>query len=174
MGLRGMGKGRKKKEPVSGTKKELVIITRPAITIDQVKSDERKKQLLLILKALDEQGGIYERSLAYLLYWLKSEKNIDLGYNFHLVGDVPTSKQLHDDVVALLYTGLIETDAKTKKLRVTNTGREFISSIGYDEEFFEKLKSLVEEYRPKISAIDAQIELTTMLMRPGSPRRRRI
>jgi hypothetical protein len=165
--------GRKKKEPVSGTKKELVIITRPAVTRDQVERDERKKRLMLILKAMEDQGGIYERSLAHLVYWLQKEKGFDLGYNFYMIGDVPTSKELHEDIVALLYVGFAETDPRTKKLRLTSDGREFLETKGYDKEFFEKLQAAVEEYKPKIAALDAQIELTTILSRPRAPRRRR-
>ncbi len=168
-----MGKGKRKKEPVGGTKKELVIIARPALTVEDIKRDERKKNLLLLLSALEGQGGIYERSLAYLLYWLKNEKDIDFGYNFYLVGDVPTSKQLHEDIVALLYTGLVETDPRTRKLRLTANGKEFLASIGVDKERLELYRQLADEYRPKISAIDAQIELTTMFIKPGAPRRRR-
>ena len=166
--------GRKKKEPVSGTKKELVIQTRPAITRDQVKRDERQRRLLLVLKAMEDQGGIYERSLAHLVYWLQKEKDFDLGYNFYLVGDVPTSKELHEDIVALLYVGFAETDPKTKKLRLTSDGKEFLETKGYDKEFYEKLQAAIDEYKPKIAAIDAQIELTTILSRPRAARRRRL
>jgi len=163
----------KKKEPVSGSKKELVIVSRPAVTRDQVERDERKKRLLLVLKTMEDQSGIYERSLAHLVYWLQKEKGIDLGYNFYMVGDVPTSKELHEDIVALLYVGYAETDPKTKKLRLTNDGKEFLEKKGADPEFFEKLHAAVEELKPKIAALDAQIELTTILSRPRAPRRRR-
>ncbi len=166
-----MGRGKKRKEPVSGTKKELVIITRPAVTIDQVKNDPRKRALLAVFKALEDQGGIYERSLAHLLYWLKTEKEIDLGYNFIVVGDTPTSKELHEDIVALLYVGLLETNPKNKKLRLTSEGREFLSKVGLPAEW-ERMKQAIEDLKPKIAAIDAQLELTTMLMKPRAPRRR--
>jgi len=162
----------RKKEPVGGTKKELVIVARPAITPQQVERDERKRKLMLVLKAMDDQGGIYERSLVNLVYWLKTEKGIDLGYNFLTVGGVPSSKELHEDIVALLYVGFAETNPRTRKLRLTNEGKEFLEKKGYDKEFYEKLKAAVDELRPKIAALDAQIELTTLLTRPG-PRRRR-
>lgn len=162
----------KKKEPVSGSKKELVIVTRPVVTPQEVERDERKKKLMLILKAMEDQGGIYERSLVNLVYWLKTEKGIDLGYNFFLVGDVPTSKELHEDIMALLYVGYAETDPKTKKLRLTNDGKEFLEKKWFDKEMYEKIKAAVEELKPKIAALDAQIELTTLLSRPRAPRRR--
>ena len=162
---------KKKKEPVSGTKKELVIVTRPVVTRDKVEKDERKRKLLMVLKAMEDQGGIYERSLAHLIYWLQTEKGLDLGYNFYVIGDVPTSKELHEDVVALLYVGLAETDPRTKKLRLTSDGKEFLERI-LDEEYYEKLAAAIEEYKPKVAALDAQIELTTMLQRPRSRRRR--
>ncbi|RUM48059.1 MAG: hypothetical protein DSY37_00610 [Hyperthermus sp.] len=162
----------RRKEPVGGTKKELVIVTRPAITVQQVERDPRKVNLLLILKAMEEQGGIYERSLVNLLYWLKSEKNIDMGYDFYLVGDTPTSKGLHEDIVALLYVGYAETDPRTRKLRLTSEGREFLGRKGFDAEFYKKLKDALEELKPKLAALDAQIELTMLLSKPRSPRRR--
>jgi len=163
----------KKKEPVGGTKKELVIVTRPVVTPQEVERDPRKKKLMLLLKALEDQGGIYERSLVNLVYWLKTEKDIDLGYNFYLVGDVPTSRDLHDDIMALLYVGYAETDPRTKKLRLTNDGKEFLEKKWFDQELYQKLKAAVEELRPKIAALDAQIELTTLLSRAAGPRRRR-
>jgi hypothetical protein len=162
---------KRKKEPVSGTKKELVIVTRPVVTRDKVEKDERKRKLLMVLKALEDQGGIYERSLAYLIYWLQTEKNLDLGYNFYVIGDVPTSKELHEDVVALLYVGLAETDPRTKKLRLTSDGKEFLEKV-IDKEYYEKLAAAIEEYKPKVAALDAQIELTTMLQGPRGRRRR--
>jgi len=162
----------KKKEPVGGTKKELVIIARPAITSQQVERDPRKNRLLLVLKAMEDQGGIYERSLVNLVYWLKEEKDVDLGYTFYLVGDTPTSKSLHEDVVALLYVGYAETDPRTRKLRLTNDGKEFLERKGYDMDFYRKLKTAVDELRPKLVGLDAQIELTMLLSRPRSSRRR--
>ncbi len=166
-----MGKGKRKKEPVSGTKKELVIVTRHVVTLDQVKNDERKMRLLAVFKALEDVGGIYERSLAHLLYWLKTEKNLDLGYNFIVVGGTPTSKELHEDLVALLYVGLIESNPRTKKLQLTSEGKEFLDKVGLPPDW-EKIKQAVEELKPKVTAIDAQLELTAMLMRPRAPRRR--
>ncbi|MET1128018.1 MAG: hypothetical protein ABWW70_01720 [Thermoproteota archaeon] len=160
----------RKKEPVGGTKKELVIVTRPAVTPSQIEQDERKRNLLLLLSSMEEQGGVYERSLAHLVYWLQSEKGIDLGYNFTLVGDLPTSKELKEDLIALLYVGYAETDPRTKKIRISSDGKEFLSKVGYDKNFYEQLRAAVDELRPKIAAIDMQIELTTMLTRP---RRRR-
>ena len=163
----------KKKEPVGGTKRELVIVTRPAVTPQQIERDPRKMKLMLVLKAMDDQGGVYERSLVNLLYWLKTEKGIDLGYNFLVVGNVPTSKELHEDIVALLYVGFAETDPRTRKLRLTNDGKEFLEKKGFDEEFYKQLKQAVDELKPKLAALDAQIELTTLLQRPRAPRRRR-
>jgi len=170
-----LGTGRKKREPVSGTKKELVIITRPVVTIDQVKNDERKKNLLALMDLITAKGGIYEKTLNYLLYWFKSEKGIDMGYNFFLLGNVPYSRELHEDLVALLYLGLLET-APTKKLRITNEGREFLTKFGYDKALLEKLKEALEEYWPKANAIDAQIELETTrrISNPARRRRRRL
>ncbi|AEM37944.1 hypothetical protein Pyrfu_0072 [Pyrolobus fumarii 1A] len=167
-----MGTGKKKKEPVSGTKKELVIIARPVVTLDQVKGDERKKNLLALFNLLTDKGGIYEKTLNYLLYWFKSEKGIDMGYNFVMLGDVPYSRELHEDLVALLYLGLLET-TPTKKIRITNEGREFLQKVGYDTALLEKVKEALEEYWPKATTIDAQIELETTRRATMAARRRR-
>lgn len=166
-----MGQGKKKKEPVSGTKRELVIVTKPAVTTQHIERDERKKKLLHLLKAVEEQGGVFEKSLSTLVYWLKKEKDIDLGYNFYLVGDSPTSKELREDIVSLLYVGLAETDLRTRKLRLTGEGKEFLEKY-FDNEFYTKIKAAVDELRPKIAALDTQIELSTLLLKPRSPRRR--
>ena len=168
-----MGTGRKKKEPVAGTKKELVIITRPVITLDQVKNDTRKRNLLAFFDLVTaKSGGVFEKTLNYLLYWFKTEKGIDLGYNFVMLGNVPYSRDLHEDVVALLYLGLIEATPQ-KKLRITNDGREFLQKVGYDAALAEKMKEALEEYWPKAVAIETQIELEQREMAREMARRRR-
>ncbi len=163
----------KKKSPVSGTKKELVIITRPAITLEQVKNDKRKRLLLAVLDLLNDMRGVYERTLAHLFYWLRQE-GIDLGYTFIMVGDTPTSRNLHEDVMALLYTGLAESDVRTKKIRITSEGKEFLEKHPADPETLNMVKEAIEKLKPKIMALNAQLELTNMLMKPGAPRRPRI
>ncbi|NPA05274.1 MAG: hypothetical protein GXO09_04195 [Crenarchaeota archaeon] len=163
----------KKKSPVSGTKKELVIITRPAITLEEIKTDKRKRLLLAVLDLLNELRGVYERTLAHLFYWLKQE-GIDLGYNFIMVGDTPTSRDLHEDVMALLYTGLAESDIRTKKIRITSEGKEFLEKHPADPDTLNRVKEAIEKLKPKIMALNAQLELTNMLMKPGAPRRPRI
>ncbi len=167
-----MGTGRKKKEPVSGTKKELVIIARPVVTLDQVKNDTRKRNLLAFFDLLTAKGGVYEKTLNYLLYWFKTEKGIDMGYNFVTLGNVPYSRELHEDLVALLYLGLLEA-TPTKKLRITNEGREFLQKVGYDAALLEKLKEALEEYWPKAVAIETQIELEARERAQELARRRR-
>ncbi len=150
--------------------KELRIVTRHPITLDDIRRDEDKVRLLHIIRLY---GEITEKALQYLVYELK-QKGFNIGYEFSLIGGVPSSRPLRDSLIALLYTGLLETNPRNKKLRLTSTAlEEFLPSEKIPEEEAEKLRELVEELRPKISAIDAEVELATMLGRGGRRRRRR-
>jgi len=152
-------------KPTSGKTKELKIITRHVITIDDIKKDPRKVKLLYIIS---EIGSISEKALQYLLYYMK-ENGYDLGYYFVLLGQTPSSKELLNDTLALRYVGLLETNPR-KKLVVTSLGKEFLdknSNIIPDEEK-DQIKKLIEELRIKIAPIDAEVEL-----RAGPRRRRR-
>ncbi len=150
--------------------KELKIVTRHPITVDDVRRDERKVRLLHIIRLY---GEITEKALQHLVYEL-GQKGFDTGYEFSMIGGVPSSRSLRDSLIALLYTGLLETNPRNKKLRLTSTAlEEFLPTAKMPEEDLEKLKELIEDLRPKISAIDAEVELATMLGRGGRRRRRR-
>ncbi|RLG87900.1 MAG: hypothetical protein DRO15_04075, partial [Thermoprotei archaeon] len=82
--------------------KELKVFSKRVITIDQIKRDSRKLRLLMIINILEE---ISEKALTHLIYLIQKEKGIDLGYKFFLVAGNPSSKQLLDDIFALLYVG---------------------------------------------------------------------
>ena len=156
------------KQPGSTTKsKELKIITRQVITINDIEKDPRKIKLLYMISIL---GSISEKALQHLIYFMK-EKEYDLGYNFVLLGTTPSSKELHNDLVALLYVGLLESDPR-KKLLLTSLGKEFLKKHEnrIPDEEKEKIKTLIDELRVKIAPIDTEVELVSRMRR----RRRRL
>lgn len=154
--------------PGSGKSKELKIVTRHVITLDQVKGDKAK---LMLLHAIKAYGEITEKALQHLVHELQ-QSGVEMGYEFIMIGNTPSSKRLREDVVALLYVGLLETNPKNKKLRLTPMAEsEFLSQVRLPEEV-EKVSEAVEQVRAKISAIDAEVELATMLERRGRRRRR--
>ncbi|WFO76143.1 hypothetical protein J4526_04740 [Desulfurococcaceae archaeon MEX13E-LK6-19] len=157
-----------KQSSTSGKSKELKIITKHVITIDDIKNDPRKIKLLYMINIL---GGISEKALQHLIYYMK-EKDYDLGYNFIMLGTTPSSKDLHNDLVALLYVGLLETDPR-RKLVVTSMGREFLQNNenAISDEEKEKIKNLIDELRIKIAPIDTEVELASRTRRA---RRRRL
>ncbi len=150
--------------------KELKIITRHVVTADDVLKDPRKLKLLYLIKGFDE---ISEKALQYLVYWLKSEKEVDLGYDFLVIGNVPSSKDLKMDLVALLYVGAIETNPRNKKLRVTGVGEELLEKSKLDKGELEKILSAAKEYEAKVKSIDAEVELTIKMLSSTRRRRRR-
>jgi hypothetical protein len=147
-----------------GKSKELKIITRHIITVNDIEKDPRKIRLLYIL---DQLGGISEKALQYLLYYMK-EKGYDLGYSFIMLGTMPSSKEVINDTLALRYVGLVETNPR-RKLVTTSLGKEFLDKhkdvIPDDEKG--QIKSLIEELRVQVAPIDAEVEVL------GRPRRRR-
>ena len=155
----------------SSTKsKELKIITRHVVTINDVLKDPRKIKILYLINEFEEMS---EKALQYLVYWLKSEKNIDLGYDFLVIGNVPSSKDLKMDLVALLYVGALETDPKNKKLRVTSIGKELLGKTNLDKEELDKIVVNAKEYEAKVKSIDAEVELTVKMLSSTRRRRRR-
>ncbi len=152
----------------SSTKsKELKIITRHVITLDDIKNDPRKIKLLYII---DTVGGISEKALQHLIYYMKNSE-YDLGYDFILLGNTPSSKMLHNDIVALLYVGLIETNPR-RKLVTTSLGKEFLEKVkdNIPEDEKENIKKLIDDLRIKIAHIDMEVELS---YRAARRRRRR-
>lgn len=148
----------------SGKSKELKIITRHVITEKDIENDPRKIKLLFIIQ---EVGGISEKALQYLLYYMR-EKGYDLGYNFVMLGTMPSSKEIINDTLALRYVGFAETNPR-RKLVVTSLGKEFLEKHKnvISEEEKEQIKKLIEELRIQIAPIDAEVEVMSR------PRRRR-
>ncbi|MCD6488536.1 MAG: hypothetical protein J7K21_04860, partial [Desulfurococcales archaeon] len=103
----------------------------------------------------------------YLIYYMK-ESGYDLGYSFVLLGNIPSSKELRNDLVALLYVGVAETNPR-RKIVITSLGKELLNKIkdSIPDEEKEQIKKLVEELRVKVAPIDTEVELATR------PRRRR-
>ncbi len=146
--------------------KELKIITRHVITIKDIEKDPRKIKLLYII---NQVGGISEKALQYLIYYMK-EKGYDLGYSFVMLGDMPSSKGVINDTLALRYVGLAETNPR-RKIVTTSLGKEFLDKhkdVIPDEEK-DEIKKLAEELRPHIAPIDAEVEV---MSRPRRRRRR--
>ncbi|MCC6022429.1 MAG: hypothetical protein LM560_04865 [Desulfurococcaceae archaeon] len=142
--------------------KELRIVTRPVITIDSIRNDESKIKLLYIIKHLK---SISEKALINLVYLLQTESKVKFKYSFTTIGGIPFSKQLRDDINILLYLGLIETDAVTRKLKLTSNGLEFLEKNPLNQEELNNLISSVDGLKSKVNAIEAEIDLTTRKVR---------
>jgi len=142
--------------------KEIKITTRPVVTIDSIKGDFNKLIVLNIIKYLNE---VSEKALQHLIYWLKSEKNVQLKYEFISIGNLPVSKQLKEDINILLYLGLIETNPSTRKLRLTTNGLEFLDKNNLSSGEMEVILRGVEDLKPKIKPIEAEAELTSKNIR---------
>ena len=147
--------------------KELKIVTRHVITLDAVKRDERKIKLLNIINAY---GEISEKALTHLIYLMKNEKDFDMGYKFITIANVPSSKELKEDLMALLYVGLLEVNPRNRRLRLTSLGKEFLSNNPLPEDLISKITDLVTELKPKVVSYDVEIDL---VIRSMSRRRRR-
>mgnify|MGYP000268169558 CR=1 FL=1 len=141
----------------SSKSKEIKIVTRHVITLSDVEKDPRKIKLLYIIS---EFGGISEKALQYLLYEMK-QAGYELGYNFTVVGRVPTSKELFNDLLALKYTGLVETNP-VRKLVLSSLGKEVLDkeTQSISDEERNTIKKLIEELRVKVKPIDVEVEMT--------------
>lgn len=144
--------------------KELKIVTRPVVTIESIKGDATKLKLLHIIKHLN---SISEKALTHLIHLIQSESKAQFKYNFINVGGVPASKELRDDINVLLYLGLIETDAVSRKLRLTSSGMEFLEKHGLNNEELKPLLSSVDELKSKTSVIDVEADLSARRMKPS-------
>lgn len=138
--------------------KELKVFSTQVVTLEQIKSDPRKMKLLFAINTLKE---VSEKGLAYMVQYIKEEKKIDMGYNVIKLGNKLIVRELPDDIKALLYVGLIEVDPKTKKLRLTSNGQEFLEKISKSEDIDNFIK-IVDELRNKIVVIDEEVSLTAL------------
>lgn len=147
--------------------KELRIVTKHVITLDVVKNDLRKQKLLNIINAY---GEVSEKALTHLIYLLKTEKGFDLNYNFTLIAGVPSSKGIKEDLMALLYVGLLEVNPRNRKIRLTSLGKEFLANNPLPEDLAKNITNLVNELKTKVVSYDVEVDL---IVRSLSRRRRR-
>jgi hypothetical protein len=110
------------------------------------------------------KSGISEKALVNLVYLMR-ENGFNLGYNFVVVGNTPTSRDLLGDLTLLKYIGLVEV-AGNKKLVVTSLGRELLSKvtpvISSQED---TIKKLYEALYPKVAPVDVEIDLKSRARR---------
>jgi len=147
----------KDKEGASATRsKEIKIITKQVVTLDDIAKDPVKIKLLYIVSVF---GEISDKALQYLIYEL-GKKGYELGYSFTLIGNTPSSRELSNDLIALKYTGLLETNIFKKNI-VSSLGKEFLDKhINIlSEQERDTIKKLVDELRTKIKPIDLEVEL---------------
>ncbi len=148
--------------------KEVKIVTRPVVTLDEVSKDVRKVSLLEVVRDL---GEVSERGLISSLYILKSEVGKDLGYQFQVVGSSVSSREVLEDVRVLLYLGLLEV-SPSRKLRLTSLGREFLEKLGSElKEKLEELAKSVEGIKQRVLSEDSLMSLAPPGGRRGRKRR---
>jgi len=142
--------------PAQPKTKELKVFTAQVVTPEDIKRDVRKLRLLHIVESI---GPISERALTHLLYLMKKEKELDLGYNFVLIGGKPVSKEVLEDLKALLYVGFVENDPRSRKMQVTSNGLEFLEKNRLSDEITAKAVEYAKELKPRVASIDAEVEL---------------
>jgi len=148
--------------------KEIKIVARPVVTLDDVSKDLRKVSLLEVVRNL---GEVSERGLINSLYILKSEVGKDLGYQFQVVGSSVSSREVLEDIRVLLYLGLLEV-SPSRKLRLTSLGREFLEKLGGGlKERLEDLAKSVEGIKQRVLSEDSLLNLAPAGGRRGRRRR---
>jgi len=145
-----------KGQPQQQKTKELKVFMTQVVTPENVKKDPKKMILLNIVKAL---GSASEKSIVYLLYLIQKERGINLGYKFLVVGNSPVSREVIEDLKALQYVGFIESDPQTRKIRLTSNGQEFLEKNPINIPYINEVLNSIEEFRQKVMAIEAEIEL---------------
>ncbi|MEO3993250.1 MAG: hypothetical protein QN229_02925 [Desulfurococcaceae archaeon TW002] len=159
----------KPQQTSSTTSKELRIIARPVATLEAVKKDPDKLKLLTIINHLQV---ISEKGLNSLVHALIKEKNIKFKYSLVLVDQIPSSKELSEDIRLLLYLGLIETEPVLRKLKLTSSGKEFLEQNKLDENTLNELLKAVDELKEKILGEERVAEFSARTMK-GRKRFRR-
>ncbi len=152
----------KPQESSTSTSKELRIVARPVTTLDAVKKDLDKLKLLSVVGHL---GGISERGLNNLVYLLIKEKNVGFKYSFVLINQLPSSKDLSDDIHLLLYLGLVEAEPTLRKLKLTSSGKEFIEQNKLDESVLGELIKAVDEVKERVLSEERASELSSRNLR---------
>ncbi len=134
--------------------KELKIVTKPVIALESVKNNKRAMKVLYLISEL---GSVTEKGLSYVIKELSSA-GVDLGYRFVEIAGIPTSKELREDIISMLYVGLLES-GQGKKLSVTSQGKEVLSQIQLEQEYIDALKSKLPEIKTKLATILAEADL---------------
>jgi len=148
--------------------KEIKIVARPVVTLDDVSKDLRKVSLLEVVRSL---GEVSERGLISSLYILKSEVGKDFGYQFQVVGSSVSSREVLEDVRVLLYLGLLEV-SPSRKLRLTSLGKEFLDKLGSGlRERLEDIAKSVEGIKQRVLSEDSLLNLAPTGGRRGRRRR---
>jgi len=153
----------KPQQPQATKSKELKIVTRHIVSLSDVEKNPRLVKLLYITSLFKD---ISEKALLHLLYYMR-QNGYDLGYNFVVIAQTPTSKDVSSDLAVLKYLGLVEVNEK-KKLAASSLGREFIgkhleTTLRNDKDVIDKL---VNELKVKIAPVDAEVEIKVK-RRPG-------
>jgi hypothetical protein len=134
--------------------KELKIVTKPVIALESVKNNKRAMKVLYLISEL---GSVTEKGLSYVIKELSSA-GVDLGYRFLEIAGIPTSKELREDIISMLYVGLLES-SQGKKLSVTSQGKEVLSQIQLEQGYIDSLKSKLPEIKTKLATILAEADL---------------
>ncbi len=167
----------KKKEKTGGGEKEkagkeLKIVTVHVITPDKVLSNERQMSLLYII---DKLGPIHEKTLQHIVYELKNDYGVDLGYNMRKIGSVPYSPELKSDIVALLYVGFIETEPNMyRKIRITSKGKDALETKKPPAGVVSAIEKNYEAIKNRASMLDSMqdAEIRRLMRTMQKPRRR--
>lgn len=134
--------------------KELKIVTKPVIALESVKNNKRAMKVLYLISEL---GSVTEKGLSYVIKELSSA-GVDLGYRFLEIAGIPTSKELREDIISMLYVGLLES-SQGKKLSITSQGKEVLSQIQLEQGYIDALKSKLPEIKTKLATILAEADL---------------
>lgn len=134
--------------------KELKTFSVQVVTLETVKNDRRKLVLLNMIKVLN---SVSEKGLTYLINIMHEEKKIDLGYSIVKLGNRVIVRELSEDIKALLYVGLVETDPKSKKLQLTSRGKEFLENLQVADSKLDEILRIVEEQRSRVVPIDEEV-----------------
>ncbi|BBD72502.1 hypothetical protein HS1genome_0891 [Sulfodiicoccus acidiphilus] len=143
-------------QPGASKSKELKIVKKQVINPTVVNEDRRKARLLFVIKQI---APVSEKGLLSLLSLLK-EKGIDVEYQFTtLPNGSLISPQFKEDLTSLLYLELLESDPRDKRLKLSSQGEDTIATIAIDDEFKSKVLPAIDELRPKVQAIDQELNL---------------
>ncbi|MEB3756753.1 MAG: hypothetical protein GSR79_07860 [Desulfurococcales archaeon] len=156
-------------QPSKGTK-DFKLVTFKVITIDQVLKNERLMGLLYLLSKFKE---LNEKTIYHLVHEVQ-EKGYNLDYSFFIVGGHPNSKQLKDDLVALMYVDLIEAEPRTKKVKLTGQGLDVIEKHAKEMPADKRslIGNIIDEIKKKIMILDNEVDLE-MTLRKNRRRGRR-